>query len=330
MSNNDPLVLFTDADHTLDGATVDMVSAMGARLHQIGTREEFLAASSRSVAVLNSGFLISADLIDRLNSCRVISRFGSGYDNIDVSAATRKGIPVCNVPVFCVEEVATRALTLLLACSCELLRLDRAARTSIWGVHNLPYAQEIEGRVLGLVGYGKIGKAVAQRAKPFGFRVIAYDPYLSPGVTSTDGVEASELDDLLAISDYVSIHTPLNSETRHLLDRRRLGLMKSSAILVNTSRGAVIDEPALVDALTNRRIAAAGLDVFEYEPPAMDNPLFALDNVILTPHCAAHTRSATERVRSGAIENIFRALRGEPLQNVVNPECAASTARSPA
>jgi phosphoglycerate dehydrogenase-like enzyme len=126
------------------------------------------------------------------------------------------------------------------------------------------------------------------------------------------------LDDLLATADYVSVHTPLNRDTRHLLDRRRLSLLKPSAILINTSRGAVIEESALVDALKNRRIAGAGLDVFEQEPPAADNPLFALDNVILTPHCAANTQGATDRVRRGAVDNVLRALRGEPVQNVVN------------
>lgn len=329
MSDNDGLVLLTDADHTLDDAVRDRFLKLGATLHAIMTREEFLVASSRSVAVLNSNFPITADLIDHLDCCRVISRFGSGYDNIDVSAATRKGIPVCNVPVFCVDEVATRALTLLLACSCELLRLDRAARSGIWGVQNLPYAQETKGCVLGLVGYGKIGRAVAQRAKPFGFRLIAYDPFLAPEILSADRVEAFELDDLLATSDYVSIHTPLNGQTRHLLDSRRLGLMKTSAILVNTSRGAVVDEAALIDALINGRIAGAGLDVFEHEPPRADNPLLTLGNVILTPHCAAHTKCATERVRRGAIDNILRALRGDALQNVVNPDCAVSSTRSP-
>jgi phosphoglycerate dehydrogenase-like enzyme len=147
--------------------------------------------------------------------------------------------------------------------------------------------------------------------------------------TTPDGIEFYGLDELLQLSDYVSLHTPLTSETHHLLDRRRLALMKESAILVNTSRGAVIDEAALIDALSNGRVAAAGLDVFEREPVALDNPLLALRNVILTPHCAAHTESATERVRRGAIDNVLRALRGDELENVVNQPLVATTSRSP-
>jgi D-3-phosphoglycerate dehydrogenase / 2-oxoglutarate reductase len=322
------LVLFTDADHTIDAAVHDKLLKLQTRVHQVETREEFVQAARESIAVLNSGFSITADLIGHLDRCRVISRFGSGYDNIDVGAATRKGIPVCNVPVFCVEEVATRAMTLLLACSCQLLRLDRTARSGVWGVQNLPYAEEVDGQVLGLVGFGKIGRAVASRAKPFGFRVIAFDPYVSRHAIESDGVEAFDLDDLLATSDYVSVHSPLNSETRHLLDRRRLGLLKPSSFLVNTSRGGLVDEAALIECLSSGRLAGAGLDVFEKEPPDRKNPLFALDNVILTPHCAAHTVGATQRVRQGAIDNIIRALEGEPLKNVVNPDYAALHSRS--
>ncbi len=316
--NPESIVLFTDSDHTVADADRQALRPLGATLCAVASREEFLALSGRTVAVLNSNFPITADLINSLNNCLVISRYGSGYDNIDVAAASRKGIPVCNVPVFCVEEVANRAFALLLAASCQLLRLDRLARDGVWGVHRLPYACEISGRTLGLVGFGKIARAMAARAKPFGLHMIACDPFVQPESMKSQEVEPLPLEELLAVADYVSVHTPLNNETRHLLDRRRLSLLKPSAIVINTSRGAVIEEAALVDMLRNHRIAGAGLDVFEQEPPAADNPLFALDNVILTPHCAAHTPSATERVRRGAVDNVLRALRGEPLQNIVN------------
>jgi D-3-phosphoglycerate dehydrogenase len=327
---NHSVVLFTDADHTVSEADQHALQASGAKLLPVRTRDEFIAASGSAAAVLNSNFPITADLIETLNRCRVISRYGSGYDNIDVAAASRKRIPVCNVPAFCIEEVANRAMTLLLAASCELLRLDRFVRAGTWGVHNLPYAYEVEGRTLGLVGFGKIARAVARRARPFGFRIIAYDPYVEREIMAAEQVEARELDELLATSDYISVHTPLNAGTRHLLDNRRLALLKPSAVLINTSRGAVIDEAGLVDALKNRRFAGAGLDVFEHEPPDRNNPLFAMDNVTLTPHCAAHTQAATERLHRVAIGNILRALRGEPLQNVLNPESIAVTTGSDA
>jgi D-3-phosphoglycerate dehydrogenase / 2-oxoglutarate reductase len=317
-------LVHTDADHPVEPEDRREFERLGAELVFIQTRAEFLRAAPNAIAVLNSGFRLTSDLIETLARCLILSRYGSGVDNIDVAAATRRGIPVANVPVFCVEEVANRAFTLLLACSCELLQLDNSARSGVWGVHNLPYTAQIEGGILGLIGYGKIGRAVARRAKAFGLRVIAYDPLVSHQVAAADDVALRELDDLLRLADYVSVHTPLTAETFHLIDDRRLRLMKPSAMLVNTARGAVIEEKALVDALRYRRIAGAGLDVFEEEPPARDHPLFTLDNVILTPHCAAHTALATQKVRRGAMDAIMMALAGQEPPHIVNAEVFAT------
>ena len=313
-------LVHTDSDHPVEPEDRREFERLGAELIFIKTREEFLCAAPNAVAVLNSGFRLTSDLIEALAECLIISRYGSGVDNIDIAAATRRGIPVANVPVFCVEEVANRAFTLLLACSCELLQSDNSARSGVWGVHNLPYTAQIEGCILGLIGYGKIGRAVARRAKPFGLRVIAYDPLVSHQIAAADEVELHELDEVLRLADYVSIHTPLTAETFHLIDNRRLRLMKPSAFLVNTARGAVVDEIALVDALRYRRTAGAGLDVFEEEPLARSHPLFELDNVILTPHCAAHTALATQKVRRGAMDAIMLALAGQEPPHIVNPE----------
>jgi phosphoglycerate dehydrogenase-like enzyme len=193
-------------------------------------------------------------------------------------------------------------------------------------VINVPFTAQIEGRTLGLVGYGKIGRAVARRAKPFGLAVTVYDPYLDSAALQADGVTALPLEELLATADFVSVHAPLNAQTRHLLDASRLALLKPSAYLVNTSRGGLIDEEALIDCLRRRSIAGAGLDVFEREPPGKDNPLFAMDNVIVTPHCAAHTAVAHDKVRRSTIEAVVRALRGERPLTVVNPEVLSQTA----
>jgi D-3-phosphoglycerate dehydrogenase len=314
------LVVHTDKDQPVDAADAEAFAGLGMRLAYISTEAEFLAVASQALAVLNSNFRLTATLIDALTRCRVISRYGSGVDNIDVAAATRKGIPVAYVPVFCVEEVANRAFTLLLACSCDLPRLDRLSRNGVWGVQNLQFGAQLEERILGLVGYGKIGRAVARRAKAFGLKVIAYDPYVSPELAAGEGVSSCSLEELLAAADYVSVHTPLNAQTRRLLNADRLRMMKPTAFLINTSRGGVIDESALVEALVQRRIAGAGLDVLEQEPPPKDHPLFALNNVILTPHCAAHTELATRKVRRGAIDAVMRVLRGQWPENLVNPE----------
>lgn len=325
--NAGALVIHTDRDQPVAPIDLERFEELGVRLVSIDSDAEFLAAAPQAVAVLNSGFRLTAPLIQALDQCRLISRYGSGVDNIDVAAATRKGIPVANVPVFCVEEVANRCLTLLLACSCRLRLLDAATRDGVWGVQNIPLTEQIEGQILGLVGFGKIARAVASRAKSFGWRVIAHDPFVSPETAAAEGVELYDLDALLQKADYVSVHAPLTSSTRHLLGASRLRLMKASSFLVNTSRGGLIDEAALIEVLRNRRIAGAGLDVFENEPPAKDNPLFSLDNVILTPHCSSHTLRATAKVRSAAVDAVMRVLQGERPVHVVNPELFDGTSQ---
>jgi phosphoglycerate dehydrogenase-like enzyme len=206
--------------------------------------------------------------------------------------------------------------------------LDRFTRAGQWGVDQVPHTVQIEGQVLGIIGFGKIGRSVAWRAKAFGLKVAAYDPYLEREHIVAQGAAPFELDDLLSVADFVSLHLPLSEGTFHMMDARRLAMMKPSAILINTARGAIIDESALVETLTRRRIAGAALDVFEREPPGSDHPLFALDNVVLTPHCAAHTQLATDKVRRGALDNVHRALRNQPLENVVNRAALRSQAAS--
>jgi D-3-phosphoglycerate dehydrogenase len=322
--NAPALVIHTDRDQPVDPADQKRFEELGAHLVRIDSDAEFLKVARHAVAVLNSGFRLTAPLIQALDQCRVISRYGSGVDNIDVAAATGKGIPVANVPVFCVEEVANRCLTLLLACSCRLVSVDTATRQGVWGVQNIPSAEQIEGQTLGLVGFGKIARAVANRAKPFGWRIIAHDPFVSPEAAAEDEVELCDLDALLQKADYVSLHVPLTSSTRHLLSASRLALMKPSSFLVNTARGGLIDEAALIEVLRHRRIAGAGLDVFETEPPVKDHPMFGMDNVILTPHCSSHTRLATAKVRSAAVDAVMRVLQGERPVHVVNPELFAN------
>ena len=322
--NAPALVIHTDRDQPVDPADRKRFEELGAPLVGIESDAEFIEVARQAVAVLNSGFRLTAPLIQTLDRCRVISRYGSGVDNIDVAAATRKGIPVANVPVFCVEEVANRCMTLLLACSCRLLSMDAATRQGVWGVQNIPPAAQIEGQTLGLVGFGKIAQAVANRARPFGWRIIAHDPFVPPETAAEAGVELCDLEAVLQKADYVSMHVPLTSSTRHLLSASRLALMKPSSFLVNTARGGLIDEAALIEVLRHCRIAGAGLDVFETEPPVKDHPLFSMDNVILTPHCSSHTLRATAKVRSAAIDAVMRVLKGERPVHVVNPELFAT------
>jgi D-3-phosphoglycerate dehydrogenase len=319
---NRQLVVRTDSDHPLDPEDERQIRELKGEVLSIESDQEFLAVAHETVAILTSNFRISETLIKALTRCRVISRYGSGLDNIDVAAATRRGIPVAYVPVFCVEEVANRALTLLLACACQLPKLEKIMRSSVWGVRNLPYTAQIQGQTLGLIGFGKIGRAMAVRARTLGIHATAFDANVSDASVRSEGVIPSSLDDILRNSDFVSVHVPLTSETHHLLNRSRLDQMKPSAILINTARGAIVDEAALIDALRENKIAAAGLDVFEREPLDLNSPLLSLDNVVLTPHCASHTALATQKVRRSAVDAVIHSLRGERPESIANPEFA--------
>ncbi len=235
------------------------------------------AADAELVWMFGPNRGLTGDALRRLPKCRAIFRSGSGVDALPCAVAKELGVAVLNTPESISECVAEHAVSLLFAAIRRIPHYDREVRAGNW---ELPNGMDwhISGRTLGLVGYGRIGRAVERMVSGFNMRVIHYDPF------SPDSVP---LDDLLAQSDYVSLHCPLTDETRGLIDARRLALMKPKAILVNTSRGPVVDETALIEALKNGTIAAAALDVLVEEPPPADHPLFALDNVVLTPHIAA-------------------------------------------
>ena len=281
-------LLQTDGEvHPLSAADQETLARLGVELVRLHSRsrEEFLELAAGVDAILNSDFRITADLIPALRKCRLISRYGTGLDNIDVKSATSAGIAVANVPEFCTDALADRTFTLVLACACNLSYLNRYVREGDWGqrLRAVPLAVELRGKTLGLIGFGRIARAVADRAKGFGLGVCASDPYVDGEFMLARGVRQATLEVLLADSDFVSVHVPLPQETRHLLDAGRIALMKPTSILINTARGGVIDEPALKRALQERRLRAAGLDVFEQEPVDPKNPLFSLDNVMVTP-----------------------------------------------
>jgi D-3-phosphoglycerate dehydrogenase len=315
------LVIHTDPDlHPLSETLKSSLEQAGAEtmLFRSGP-DRFADVAGDAHAILNADFKLTADLIASLCRCRIISRFGTGVDNIDVRAATARGIPVANVPEFCTEEVANRAWTLLLACACQLLRLDHSVREGHWrlpgGADTLP----IEGQTLGLVGFGKVARAVAHRARSFGMKVQAHDPFLSSSALEAEGATPADLETLLQTSDFISLHVPLTPETSHLIDQKALSMMKPTAVMINTARGGLIDEAALLEHLRQGLLAGAGLDVLESAPPARDHPLLANDRVILTPHSAAFTSAALERVRESAVDAVVRVLRGQQPLHVVNP-----------
>jgi D-3-phosphoglycerate dehydrogenase / 2-oxoglutarate reductase len=281
------------------------------------------AGRGAGALLLSSGWA-SRRVIEALPDLRVISRYGVGYDRVDLAAATDHGVVVANVRTGGVfnQEMSNHAILLLLACAKKLLPLDRIARTARWGDRQ-PYMSPmvpIYDQVLGLVGLGDIGRMTAKKAQALDLTVIAYDPFTPPAVAEALGVELVTLDELLRRSDFVSVHCPLMPETQHLIGEAQFRLMKPSAYVINTARGPIIDEQAMIAALREGRIAGAGLDVLDKEPPSPDNPLLTMENVVLTPHCAGISDRGTYNVKKKAAENVARYLSGRWPESVVNPE----------
>ena len=285
-----------------------------------GTPEEIIALAPQADAILTCWKDVPAEALDIAPNCRVVSRYGIGLDNIPIGRATELGMLVTNVPDFCLEEVSDHVMALLLATARQLLPLARTPERSGWTRETPRPIPRIKGQTLGLIGFGNIARALVPKALGFGLRVVAYTPRLRPE-DAPPGVEVTnDLTLLLAASDYVSIHSPLTEETAHLIDDAALAQMKPNALLINTSRGGVIDEGALVRALKEGRIAGAALDVTDPEPPSGDNPLLSLENVIVTPHAAFYSVAATAELARKAAENVVTVLRGEVPKTLVNAE----------
>ena len=279
---------------------------------------------------------IDAALIEASPRLRVISNVAVGYDNIDVAAATARGIPVGNTPGVLTETTADLTFALILAVARRIVEAERLVREGRWRTWdpNILLGADVHGATLGIVGYGKIGQAVARRAAGFGMRVLhtsrapiadAGAQYAAPAGADTEGVgrpspAAVDLDTLLRESDFVSLHVPLTDDTRGMIGEHQLRAMKPTAYLINTARGRIVDQAALTRALHEGRIAGAGLDVTATEPISMDDPLLAAPNLTLLPHIGSASRATRERMASMAVDNCLAGLRGERLPNCVNPQ----------
>ncbi len=281
--------------------------------------------------VLVNQYRLGGEEIEGLARCRIISRYGTGYDNVDVDAATRRGIWVARVPDYCHEEVADHALALLLACVRRLPLTDRGVHGGEWNVHAGLKTRRIAGKTLGIVGYGWTGRALHRKVAGLGLgRVLVSDHRLTQGDLADPAGFVVSFAELLRESDFVSLHIPLRAENRHLIDRASIRLMKPGAILVNTSRGPVVDQEALVEALRERRLDSAGLDVFELEPPIADTTLRSLDNAILTDHCAYYSEESLAELKEKAARNVLEVLLGRAPLYPVNRPLGASDERRPA
>jgi C-terminal binding protein len=272
---------------------------------------------------------ITSFSIRRLQRCRVIVRCGVGYDNVDLAAAGEKGIWVCNVPDYGVDEVADHALALMLTCARGLTFADRQLRKSLtpWDYQIAPGLHRLAGATFGIIGLGRIGTAVAMRAKSFRMRLIAYDPYIRDGMDKALDVTMVSLNELMGDSDIISVHTPLTPETAKIVGAPQLARMKAHAILINTARGKCVDTGALAELIKEGRIGGAGLDVLPDEPPAMTDPIVKLwqqedpsVNLILTPHSAFYSQESREEMRTKAAMEVRRVLVGGKPRNVVNKE----------
>lgn len=265
---------------------------------------------------------IDGPLMDRAPKLKVISNCAVGYDNIDVKAATERGIIVCNTPGVLTETTADLTFALLMATARripEATRFARAGKWKTWGL-TLLLGQDIYGATLGIVGMGRIGSAVAKRVTGFGMKIFYYDVARREDLEGQLGMIFIDLETLLRESDFVTLHLPLTKETHHLIGRREFEMMKPTAILINTSRGPIVDQKALYDALKSGQIAAAGLDVTDPEPISPDEPLLSLDNCVVLPHIGSASVATRTRMALMAAENLIAGLRGEMPPNPVNRE----------
>ena len=280
--------------------------------------EEFLGEAADCDALLNTyAGPITAEVMAKMPKCRIIARYGIGVDTIDLEAATRAGIIVTNNPTYCIEEVAEHTMALLLACARKVPLYDRLVRASRWEVPPGKPMYRLAGRTLGLVGFGNIARQVALRAAPFGMRVLFCDPFVTDAIYNGPARKVG-LDQLLAESDFVSVHPPLTPQTRKMIDDTALAKMKKTAFLVNCSRGPVVDTDALVRALDAGKIAGCALDTVDPEPLPDPHPLRGRENVIITPHVAWYSEQAMAGLQAGAPGEVKRVLSGEWPVNVVN------------
>jgi D-3-phosphoglycerate dehydrogenase len=308
-----PLIAVTDSPFpSLDPAKAALARVdPELRMAKSASAEDILAVAREADAILVTYARLPGDLLRQLTRCKAIGRFGLGVDNIDIAAAAELGITVTYVPDYCMHEVSDHAMALLLALARKIPLSNKLVQAGRWEMPAVVPIHRLAGRVLGLVGFGNIPRALAPKAKAFGLRVVTHDPYVSQQALAAAGVESVSFDRLLEISDFVSIHAPLMPATRGLFNAEVFGKMKAGALLINTARGPLVDEDALVSALDSGRLGGAALDVVAVEPLSKDSRLIGRDNVILTPHTAFYSVEALSELQTKCAADVARVLSGE-------------------
>jgi len=313
--------LLESEERKLDKIDAHIISA------PLSTEEEIIASAQDIDAVIVGAIEpYTRRVIESLKKCKIISRMGIGYNNIDLAAATEFGIPVAYVPDASVEEVSDHALALIMCCARKILPINRAIKRGAWqkGRKDLLEMRKnispLNEQTLGLIGLGKIGSSLCRKARAIGMKVIVYDPYIPFSTVQELGAKSVGFDNVLTESDFISLHAALTNESQHLFGLMQFKKMKSTAYIINTSRGGLIKEDEMFFALSKGYIAGAGLDVTDPEPPHPKNPLFQLENVIVTGHMAFYSQSSARKLRERTVEAVVTALRGELPQTLANPD----------
>lgn len=284
--------------------------------------EKVVEATQDADVVVVNMVPVTRQLVAAWKRCKLVIRHGVGYDNVDLAALDDAGIPLCYIPDYCVEEVAEQAIALIFACGRRIVTgrrvLEASSKNGIWDFKETIPVFRMAGQKLGIIGCGRIGSRVYEKLKSFGFQFLICDPYLSEERKRELGVETVDRETLFRESDFITIHTPLNAETRYIVNRETLAMMKPTAYLINTARGGMVDSAALADALENGVIAGAGIDVYETEPPSPDDALFRRPNATLAPHLAWYSEDAGWKIRELIILEIDRFRAGEPPRYIAN------------
>lgn len=322
---SDRIVLVTDYTWPSTAPEAEVLARVGARLleAETGSEEELLRLAPQADAILTCFKQVPASVVRAGTKLQVIGRYGIGVDNIPVDEATRLGIPVTNVPAYCLDEVAEHALALLLAGARSVVRYDRAVQADDWSLATGMPVYRVAGRTLAIIGFGKIGRTLARKAAALDLQVVAHDPWVPDEDIRAAGAEPAGLDEALARADFLSLHTPLTEDTQHLLNAERLARIKPGAFVINTARGALIDQEALLAALQSGRVSGAGLDVFVPEHLPAGHALLTQPNVIATPHTAFYSEESVLELERLAAQNVADILSGRRPADVVNPEVLA-------
>jgi len=317
-------VVITDCDHGSIEEEKGELERIGAELILAQAQEEsdLIRSCKEADGLINQYSILSRKVLESLPKCKVISRYGVGVDSVDLKAATELGMIVANVPDYCMDEVADQTVAMILALIRKVVFFDQRVKAGVWDFREGIPIHRIRGRTLGLIGCGRIGLEVARRVSGFGVKVIAFDPYLAKAPA---GIELKDFDSVLKESDMISVHCPLNQATRHLIGEPEFGKMEKKPIIINTSRGPIVDEEALTRALEQDLVSGAGLDVLEKEPPGSGHPLLSRSNVVLSPHISFYSVESISELKRRTAKNVADVLAETWPGSVVNSDVRGKT-----